>query len=67
MLMSLVFVSLRCQITSGRSGRATSPCAAGAATAARATRAAASAAGSEDSRNDHKILIYEAFFVVVLS
>lgn len=41
-------LSHRCQITSGRSARATSPCAAGASTAV-ATRAGASAAGSEDS------------------
>lgn len=46
-------LSHRCQITSGRSARATSPCAAGAATAAEPTRAAATAASSEDSRNNN--------------
>lgn len=54
-------LSCRCQITSGRSVRATSPCAAGAATAARAIRAVVRAASSEDSRNVHCTLIYYTF------
>ena len=62
-LTSLVFfLPHRCRVASGRSVRATSPCATTAATAAGPTRAAATAASSEEPpRDNNQTIIYYAF------